>query len=74
MLQSQYSPLAFCSIVHLAKKLKAELIHKAKVKKDYAKVLKQEEDSTPEFYKKVKTGNRSMAFTTAVQGLRDRIF
>ncbi|KAF8935245.1 hypothetical protein CPC16_005919 [Podila verticillata] len=36
-----------------AKKLKAELIHKAKVKKDYAKVLKQEEDSTPEFYKKI---------------------
>ncbi|KAF9569201.1 hypothetical protein EC968_002672 [Mortierella alpina] len=36
-----------------AKKLKAELIHKAKVKKDYAKVLKQEEDNTPEFYKKI---------------------
>ncbi|KAG0331533.1 hypothetical protein BG000_010812 [Podila horticola] len=36
-----------------AKKLKAELIHKAKVKKDYAKVLKQEEESTPEFYKKI---------------------
>ncbi|KAG0077223.1 hypothetical protein BGZ93_006792 [Podila epicladia] len=35
-----------------AKKLKAELIHKAKVKKDYAKVLKQE-DNTPEFYKKI---------------------
>ncbi|CAO3568950.1 unnamed protein product [Mortierella alpina] len=36
-----------------AKKLKAELIHKAKVKKDYAKVLKQEEENTPEFYKKI---------------------
>ncbi|KAG0207995.1 hypothetical protein BGX28_000939 [Mortierella sp. GBA30] len=36
-----------------AKKLKAELIHKAKVKKEYAKVLKQEEDNTPEFYKKI---------------------
>ncbi|KAG0328404.1 hypothetical protein BGZ99_005419 [Dissophora globulifera] len=36
-----------------AKKLKADLIHKAKVKKDYAKVLKQEEENTPEFYKKI---------------------
>ncbi|KAF9109826.1 hypothetical protein BGX27_007143 [Mortierella sp. AM989] len=36
-----------------AKKLKAELIHKAKVKKDYAKVLSQEEENTPEFYKKI---------------------
>ncbi|KAF9912979.1 hypothetical protein BX616_010193 [Lobosporangium transversale] len=37
----------------IAKKLKAELIHKAKVKKEYAKVLKQEEQNTPEFYKKI---------------------
>ncbi|KAF9429556.1 hypothetical protein BGZ94_010327 [Podila epigama] len=36
-----------------AKKLKADLIHKAKVKKDYAKVLKQEEENTPEFYKQI---------------------
>ncbi|KAF9185780.1 hypothetical protein BGZ50_002864 [Haplosporangium sp. Z 11] len=36
-----------------AKKLKAELIHKAKVKKEFAKVLKKEEDNTPEFYKKI---------------------
>ncbi|KAF9585975.1 hypothetical protein BGW38_010706 [Lunasporangiospora selenospora] len=36
-----------------AKKLKAKLIHNAKVKKDYAKALKQEADNTPEFYKKV---------------------
>ncbi|KAG0352330.1 hypothetical protein BC939DRAFT_498075 [Gamsiella multidivaricata] len=36
-----------------AKKLKAELIHKAKVKKDFAKVLKKEEENTPEFYKKI---------------------
>ncbi|KAI1312284.1 hypothetical protein EDD11_003003, partial [Mortierella claussenii] len=35
------------------KKLKAELIHKAKVKKDYAKVLKQEEENVPDFYKKI---------------------
>ncbi|KAF9085894.1 hypothetical protein BGX29_003079 [Mortierella sp. GBA35] len=36
-----------------AKKLKADLIHKAKVKKEYARVLKQEADDTPEFYKKI---------------------
>ncbi|KAF8931730.1 hypothetical protein EDD21DRAFT_406475 [Dissophora ornata] len=36
-----------------AKKLKADLIHKAKVKKEYAKVLKQEEENTPEFYQKI---------------------
>ncbi|KAG0278081.1 hypothetical protein BGZ95_004786 [Linnemannia exigua] len=36
-----------------AKKLKADLIHKAKVKKEYARVLKQEGDDTPEFYKKI---------------------
>ncbi|KAF9165301.1 hypothetical protein BGX21_001639 [Mortierella sp. AD011] len=36
-----------------AKKLKAELIHKAKVKKEYAKVLTKEEENTPEFYKKI---------------------
>ncbi|KAG0265656.1 hypothetical protein BG011_004255 [Mortierella polycephala] len=36
-----------------AKKLKAELIHKAKVKKDFAKVLKKEEENTPDFYKKI---------------------
>ncbi|KAG9067038.1 hypothetical protein KI688_012950 [Linnemannia hyalina] len=36
-----------------AKKLKADLIHKAKVKKEYAKVLKQEAGETPEFYKKI---------------------
>ncbi|KAK3805775.1 MAG: hypothetical protein J3Q66DRAFT_122504 [Benniella sp.] len=36
-----------------AKKLKAELIHKAKVKKEYAKMLRQEDQSTPEFYKKI---------------------
>lgn len=36
-----------------AKKLKADLIHKAKVKKEYARVLKQETEETPEFYKKV---------------------
>ncbi|KAF9932185.1 hypothetical protein FBU30_008740 [Linnemannia zychae] len=36
-----------------AKKLKAELIHKAKVKKDFAKVMKKELDETPEFYKKI---------------------
>ncbi|KAF8938083.1 hypothetical protein BGZ47_008746 [Haplosporangium gracile] len=36
-----------------AKKLKADLIHKAKVKKEYAKVLKQEAEETPEFYKKI---------------------
>ncbi|KAG0253854.1 hypothetical protein DFQ27_007175 [Actinomortierella ambigua] len=35
------------------KKIKSDLIHKAKVKKDYAKVLKQEQDNTPEFYKKI---------------------
>ncbi|KAF9971757.1 hypothetical protein BGZ73_005210 [Actinomortierella ambigua] len=35
------------------KKIKSDLIHKAKVKKEYAKVLKQEQDSTPEFYKKI---------------------
>ncbi|KAG0225420.1 hypothetical protein BGW42_004440 [Actinomortierella wolfii] len=35
------------------KKIKSELIHKAKVKKEYAKVLKQEQDNTPEFYKKI---------------------
>lgn len=37
-----------------AKKLKADLIHKAKVKKEYARVLKQEAEETPEFYKKVR--------------------
>ncbi|KAG0348457.1 hypothetical protein BG004_005186 [Podila humilis] len=36
-----------------AKKLKADLIHKAKIKKDYAKVLKEEADNTPDFYKKI---------------------
>ncbi|KAF9281210.1 hypothetical protein BGZ88_011749 [Linnemannia elongata] len=36
-----------------AKKLKADLIHKAKVKKEYARVLKQEAEETPEFYKKI---------------------
>ncbi|KAG0217823.1 hypothetical protein B0O80DRAFT_235070 [Mortierella sp. GBAus27b] len=36
-----------------AKKLKAELIHKAKVKKEFAKVMKQEEQNTPEFYNKI---------------------
>ncbi|KAF9431752.1 hypothetical protein BGZ76_011738 [Entomortierella beljakovae] len=36
-----------------AKKLKADLIHKATVKKEYAKVLKREEENTPEFYKKI---------------------
>ncbi|KAF9197592.1 hypothetical protein BGZ49_001892 [Haplosporangium sp. Z 27] len=36
-----------------AKKLKADLIHKAKVKKEYAKVLSKEEENTPEFYKKI---------------------
>ncbi|KAF9120317.1 hypothetical protein BGX30_003244 [Mortierella sp. GBA39] len=36
-----------------AKKLKADLIHKAKVKKEYARVLKQEAGETPEFYKKI---------------------
>ncbi|KAG0370701.1 hypothetical protein BGZ54_004646 [Gamsiella multidivaricata] len=34
------------------KKLKAELIYKAKVKSDHAKVLKQADDNTPEFHKK----------------------
>ncbi|KAI7826140.1 hypothetical protein BC939DRAFT_447055 [Gamsiella multidivaricata] len=37
------------------KKLKAELIYKAKVKSDHAKVLKQADDNTPEFHKKVES-------------------